>query len=58
MFFVFYKIDVLYLDENKKVIEIKKNFKPFSSYTPKNKAKYVIELADLKNTELADTISF
>ena len=48
MFFVFYPIDVLFLDKNKKVVEVKENFRPFEFYTPKNKAKYVIELE--KNT--------
>lgn len=62
MFFVFYWIEILFLDKNKKVVEMKENFKPFSFYTPKNKAKYVIEL--LKNsirktkTELGDKIEF
>ncbi len=42
--FVFFPIDVLFLDENKRIIEIKKNLKPFSFYTSKNKAKYVIEI--------------
>ncbi len=44
MFFVFYPIDVLFLDKNKKIIEIKRNFKPFTLYTSKNKAKYVVEM--------------
>jgi uncharacterized protein len=43
MFFVFMPIDVLFLDKNKKVVE-KTTLKPFTIYTPKNKAKYVIEL--------------
>lgn len=45
MFFVFYPIDLIFLNENKKVVEIKENLKPFNFYTPKNKAKYVIELS-------------
>ena len=48
MFFVFYPIDVLFLDNNKIVVEKKENFMPFSFYTPKNKALYIIELP--KNT--------
>ncbi|MBI2135921.1 DUF192 domain-containing protein [Candidatus Woesearchaeota archaeon] len=48
MFFVFYPIDILYInvgdDGNKKIIEIKENFMPFTFYFPKNKAKYVVEL--------------
>ena len=45
MFFVFYPIDVLFLDKDKRVVEIKRNFKPFKFYFPKNKAQYIIELA-------------
>ncbi|MCH8003356.1 MAG: DUF192 domain-containing protein [Nanoarchaeota archaeon] len=62
MFFVFYPIDVLFLNKNKIVVEMKENFKPFSFYAPKNKSKYIIELP--KNTiketktELGDKIEF
>lgn len=62
MFFVFFPIDVLFLDENKKVIEIKEHFKPFTFYISKNKAKYIIELPHkaIKNskTKLKDFIEF
>lgn len=44
MFFVFFPIDVIFLNKNKEIIEIKRNFKPFTFYKGKNKAKYVIEL--------------
>lgn len=42
MFFVFYPIDVIWLDENKRVVE-QKTLCPFTIYYPKHKAKYVIE---------------
>ena len=42
--FVFYPIDVLFLDKQKKIIEIKENFKPFTFYYSKKKASYVVEL--------------
>ena len=42
-FFVFYPINLVFLDKSKKVIEIKKNFKPFRVYTSKTKAKYLLE---------------
>ncbi len=62
MFFVFFPIDVLFLDETKKVIEIKKNFKPFTFYFSKHKAKFVIELPQntisKSNTELNDSLEF
>ena len=44
MLFVFYPIDVLFLDKNKIAVEIKENFRPFAFYKPKKKAMYVVEL--------------
>ncbi|MCB9358695.1 DUF192 domain-containing protein [Candidatus Woesearchaeota archaeon] len=44
MWFVFTAIDVIYLDKRKKIIEIKENFKPFTFYNPKKKARFVVEL--------------
>ena len=62
MFFVFYPIDVLFLNKNKIIIEIKENFRPFAFYTPKNKAKYIIELPQntIKKTKthVGDKIKF
>ncbi|MBW3022673.1 DUF192 domain-containing protein [Candidatus Woesearchaeota archaeon] len=62
MFFVFYPIDVLFLDSSGKVVEIKENFKPFSAYFPKKKSKYVIELPagaiKKSSTQVGDTVSF
>ena len=45
MFFVFFPIDVFFLDKNKTVLEIKRNFRPFSYYRPKNKASFIVELS-------------
>ena len=42
MFFVFYPIDVIWLDENKQVVESKTLF-PFTAYYPKCKSAYVLE---------------
>ena len=45
MIFVFYKIDVLWLDKNKKIVDIRKNVRPFSLFSAPNKpAKYIVEL--------------
>ena len=53
MFFVFFPIDAVYLDENKKVVDIKRNLRPFSlNYTPKAPSKYLIEIP----THLASAI--
>ncbi len=44
MFFVFFNIDILWLDENKKIIHLQENAKPFCFYRPKKEAKYIVEL--------------
>jgi uncharacterized membrane protein (UPF0127 family) len=58
MWFVFFPIDVYYLNKDLKVIEAKKNFKPFTFYTPKNKARYVLETPSPSNLNVGDTVSF
>ena len=62
MLFVFYPIDVLFLDKNKTVTETKENFRPFTFYTPKNNAMYVIELPEntikQTKTKIGDKIKF
>lgn len=62
MLFVFFPIDVLFLDKNKKVVDIKKNFLPWTFYTPKNKAMYVVELEAgtviKSKTNISDVILF
>jgi len=44
MFFVFFPIDVVCLDENKKIVEIIENVKPFDPLIICPKCKYVVEL--------------
>ena len=44
MMFVFYPIAVIFLDENKKVVDIKKKIVPFWFYMPKKPAKYILEI--------------
>ncbi|MEW6295770.1 MAG: DUF192 domain-containing protein [Candidatus Diapherotrites archaeon] len=47
MLFVFFPIDLVYLNKEKKVIELKHGIKPWSlNYTPKRKAHYLIELPE------------
>ena len=43
MWFVFYPIDVVFLDKERRVVEIKENFLPFSFYKSKKDAVYIIE---------------
>lgn len=57
MFFVFYPIDVLIVNAKMKVVEIKKNFKPFTFWTPQKEGRYVVELARCGEYEIGDLIS-
>jgi hypothetical protein len=53
MLFVFFPIAVLFIDENKRVVD-KALLKPFTlNYTPKAKCKYIIELPAEKFDEFA-----
>ena len=62
MLFVFYPIDVLFLDKGKKIVEMKENFRPFAFYTPRCKARYIIEMPQGSirrfNAEINDKLSF
>jgi uncharacterized membrane protein (UPF0127 family) len=44
--FVFFPINLIFLDSKNKVIEIKRNFKPFSFYRSKIKVSKLIETPD------------
>ena len=47
MMFVFFPIDVVYLNKEKKVVDIVKGLKPFTpSYTPKARSYYFVELPE------------
>ena len=62
MLFVFYPIDVLFLDKDKLVVELKENFKPFTFYKSNKKAMYAIEvptgITKKTKTKIGDKISF
>jgi uncharacterized membrane protein (UPF0127 family) len=62
MFFVFYPIDVLWLNKEKQVVQIKKRFKPFTFVARSEPSCYVLELpagiVDTSQTEIGDTIDF
>ena len=55
-FFVFYPIDVLVLDKERKVMEIKKSFTPYSFWTAQQKGKYVVELAESEEYEVGNVL--
>ena len=62
MLFVFYPIDVIFLDKDRKVADIKENFTPFSFHTPKKPCLHIIELPKgsvrKSRTSLGDRIEF
>jgi len=47
--FVFFPIDVLFLDSKKQIVEIKKGLRPFGFYFAKKKARYIVELGEKKS---------
>ena len=57
-FFVFYKINIVWLDKNKKVVDIRKNVKPFSFAIPKRRSKYILEFTNPVNIKIGDVIKF
>lgn len=62
MYFVRFPLDILYLNNQQEVVEIKENLKPWQFYHPKKKAKYVLELKQgtvkEKNIGPSDKISW
>jgi len=61
MLFVFFPIDVVWVNIEKKVVDIKKNVMPFTPWLcPKNPAKYVIELPrnTIKHVKIGDALLF
>ena len=53
------EMDLVFLDDNHKVVEMKKNWKPFSFYSSKKKARILLELpvGSIKGIKLGDLIS-
>ena len=44
MFFVFYPIDVAWLDAAGRIVEMKRDFRPFTLCFPRKRARFVAEL--------------
>ncbi len=59
-FFVFFPIDLVYLDENFEIIEIEKDVSPFRGYTPEKEARNLVEFragkVEEENIELGDKL--
>ncbi len=61
LLFVFFPIDVLWLDKNKRVVDMRRSVKPFTFLIiPKRPAKYVVELKEgmANNINLGDELKF
>ena len=62
MIFVFFPIDIIFLDKAKRIIEIKEELKPFAFYNPKNKSRYIVELEKgtiaESRSKVGDIVSF
>lgn len=62
MWFVFYPIDVVFLDSKKKVVELKEHFLPFTAYCSHHKARYALEVPQgtiqRTKTKIGDFLSF
>ena len=60
MFFVPYSIDVLFLNAEGIVVDLKPHFRPLSIYKPKRLFQFVIELPEgvikSSNTEIGDVV--
>ncbi|MBU0457559.1 MAG: DUF192 domain-containing protein [Nanoarchaeota archaeon] len=56
-FFVFYPIDILVLNNNKIIVEIKRNFRPFTLWNSKKRGSYLIELGFTSDYELGDRLN-
>lgn len=61
MIFVFFPIDVLWLDKDKRVVDLRRDIKPFTPLIiPSKPAKYVIELKEgmANNINVGDELKF
>ena len=56
MFFVFFPIDIVYINKNKIVIKIKKRVLPFVPFIAPVKCKYILELKNCKNIKIGDKV--
>ena len=63
MLFVFFPIDILWLDRNKNIVEIREKVKPFTlSVIPKYRSRYFIEIPagtiERTETDIGDKIQW
>lgn len=58
MFFVFFPIDIIFLNEKKEVVEIKKSLRPFTVYHSRKMSKCFIETKIKNKIDIGDKIGF
>lgn len=58
MFFVFFPIDVLIVDSQKSIVEIKRNFRPFTFWNSSKKGRLVVELSEPGDYSIGDEVEF
>ncbi len=62
MFFMLYSIDILFLDSEKRVVDVKEDFKPFTVYASDELVRYAVELpvgtVSETGTEVGDELSW
>ncbi len=57
-FFVFFPIDIIYINKNKEIIKIFKKVIPFTPFIKPIKCKYILEVKNAKNLKLKEKIKF
>lgn len=55
-FFVFYPLDILIINEQNIIVEIKQNFRPFTLWSSTKKGKYCLELAYPSVYDVGDNV--
>ena len=58
MLFVFFSIDIVYVNKEKKIVEIKRRVKPFTFFVLGKKAKYILEVKDAKSLKVGEQLFF
>lgn len=61
MLFVFYSIDMAFLDKNKKIVDLRRNVKPFTPFVkPSKRSMYLVEMnsGEMKNFKIGDKLEF
>ena len=54
--FVFFPIDIVYVNKEKTITKIQKTILPFTLFLPPVKCKYILEVKDSKNLKINDKL--